>query len=61
MVNWCYYLYFVNNNLKIFLFYRLSGSFPFYGDSDEAIMKKIILGDYSFNSEKWQNISNDGK
>lgn len=43
------------------LYILLCGYPPFSGDSDEKIMRKVLLGRYSYPAEEWANISEGAK
>ena len=39
----------------------LCGYPPFYGDNDDEILQKVILGDYQMEGEEWDQVSDDAK
>jgi calcium-dependent protein kinase len=39
----------------------LCGYPPFSGKTDEKILEKVTKGDYDFDSEEWDVISNEAK
>ena len=39
----------------------LSGTPPFDGENDKEICKKVREGKYSFSSQAWDEISDEGK
>ena len=43
------------------LYILLSGSPPFDGDDDSAIIEKIRIGNYSMDGKIWAKISNEAK
>lgn len=53
----------------MFLFTRLSGNPPFYDEADDDdddsndknMFRKILSGDYEFDSPYWDDISDSGK
>lgn len=45
----------------ILLFILLSGKPPFEGDELKDVLLKVVKNDLKFESEKWDNVSNDGK
>jgi len=48
-------------SLGVLLFVILSGNFPFKGKTHEEVFRKIIRGNYSFNSKYWNNVSREAK
>ena len=45
----------------VIMYVLLSGSPPFDGPDDNAIMDKVKVGKYSFNGKEWNNISPEAK
>lgn len=45
----------------VIAYLMLSGEFPFDGKSKEEVAQKIIIGKIDFESEAWQNVSEDAK
>ena len=45
----------------VILYMLLSGRPPFDGDTEEEILEKVKLRDFSFESNEWKNISEDAK
>jgi len=45
----------------VIVYMLLSGSPPFNGQSDSAIISKIKRGNFSFSGQRWNGISNDAK
>ena len=41
----------------VIMYILLSGKYPFYGQSEEEITKKILLGNYDFNDKHFKNVS----
>eukprot|EP01080_Neovahlkampfia_damariscottae_P009125 gene9125-1214_t len=48
-------------SLGIIMFTLLCGYSPFDGDSEQLILRKIALGEFSFDGEVWKNISKQAK
>jgi calcium-dependent protein kinase len=45
----------------VILYIMLCGYPPFYGDNDDEILQKVILGDYQMEGEEWDQVSQDAK
>ena len=45
----------------VIMYILLSGKYPFYGDSEEEITKKILIGNYDFNDKHFENVSEIAK
>jgi calcium-dependent protein kinase len=45
----------------VMLYVLLSGYPPFYGESDREILDAVMEGEYDFDDEVWDNVSDDGK
>jgi calcium-dependent protein kinase len=45
----------------VILYILLCGYPPFSGKNDEKILEKVSKGEYDFNSEEWDPISDDAK
>lgn len=43
----------------VIMYILLSGYPPFNGSTDEDIMKKVLKGKFSFDSEEWKDISKE--
>ena len=43
------------------MYILLSGKYPFYGQSEEEITKKILIGNYDFNDKHFNNVSGVAK
>jgi len=43
------------------VFLLLSGNLPFMGRSQKDLFRKIVAGKYEFDTEDWQNVSDDAK
>lgn len=43
------------------LYILLCGYPPFSGKSDEKILEKVAKGEYDFDSEEWDSISDEAK
>lgn len=41
----------------VILYIMLCGYPPFYGDNDDEILQKVILGDYQMEGEEWDQVS----
>ena len=41
--------------------FRLCGYEPFYDDDETTMYKKIVKGDYEFDSPWWDNITENAK
>lgn len=54
-------LFYTNHNQSLFLFYSLSGYSPFAGENDLDTFANITLGDFDFEDEVWNDISDDAK
>ena len=48
-------------SLGVIMYILLSGSPPFSDDDDDEILKKIVIGNYSLEGEKWKNVSTEAK
>ena len=45
----------------VIMYVLLSGNPPFDGETDAEVLSKVQLGNFTFNSKDWKNISNDAK
>ena len=45
----------------VIMYILLSGKYPFYGNSEEEITKKILVGNYDFNDKHFENVSEIAK
>merc|ERR1719460_1151030 len=45
----------------VIMFVLLCGYPPFYGESDADVLAKVRLGNFSFNSKDWKNVTDDAK
>lgn len=45
----------------VILYVFICGYPPFYGETDQEILKKVKLGNFSFNAADWKNVSEDCK
>lgn len=45
----------------VILFMLLSGRFPFFGESKEELLRKILSVEYTFREEQWDGISDSAK
>ena len=45
----------------VLMYYMLSGSYPFNGDSDDKLHQKIFTSKVKFNDDCWRNVSDEAK
>ena len=45
----------------VIMYILLSGKYPFYGKTEEEITKKILLGNFNFNDQHFDNVSESAK
>jgi calcium-dependent protein kinase len=45
----------------VIMFILLSGQYPFTGENEKQLLHKIMKGEISYNTEKWNAISNSAK
>ncbi len=48
-------------SLGVILYILLCGYPPFNGSTDRKIMKRILIGDFDFPVEEWEDISKEAK
>jgi len=45
----------------VIMYVMLCGYPPFYGETDAEVLQKVKLGNFTFNSQDWMNVSEDAK
>lgn len=48
-------------SVGVILYILLSGEPPFNGQTDEEIVEKIKIGEYNFDNERWNEVSDEAK
>lgn len=48
-------------SIGVILYILLSGEPPFNGQTDEAIVERIRIGEYSFEGDRWAEVSEEAK
>jgi len=48
-------------SIGVILYILLSGEPPFNGQTDEAIVERIRIGEYSFEGDRWAEVSDEAK
>ena len=48
-------------SIGVIAYFLLSGDMPFYGDTAEELTASVVQGVYDYDSEVWQDISDDAR
>ena len=48
-------------SVGVIIYVVLCGAPPFYGDTDNEVLKRVRTGEYDFDVPGWEMVSNDAK
>lgn len=48
-------------SIGVIAYFLLSGDMPFYGDTAEELTACVVKGEYDYDSELWQDVSEDAR